>query len=317
MRALEGRKGQAMKKLEYTVDAKDQGERLDRFLASRGNLSRGEARRMLDRGAVWVDDLRVKIASKPVNRGQRVVVVLEEGGRTEPAAQELAPERVLFQDEHLIAVDKPVGVPAQATLATDRGNLVALVSALAGREVGLVHRLDLETSGVTVFAKTRPATSALAEAFRVGTAHKRYLAVAVGTLADEVRCELPISPDGRRWGKFRAMPAGKVPAATRFRVLGRRGEALAVECWPETGRTHQIRVHLKALGAPIAGDDLYGGPKEVETAAGTIAAPRVMLHARSLEVPHPATGQVVRFEAPVPKDLEALLLGLGVDAGKL
>ena len=306
-----------MKKLEYTVDAKDQGERLDRFLASRGNLSRGEARRQLDKGAVWIDDLRVKIASKPVNQGQRVVVVLEEGGRTEPAVQKLEPERVLFQDDHLIAVDKPVGVPAQATLGSDRGNLVTLVSDLVGRDVGLVHRLDLETSGVTVFAKTKPATAALAEAFRVGTAHKRYLAVAVGTLPDELRCELPISPDGRRWGKFRAMEAGKVPAATRFKVLARNGTACAVECFPETGRTHQIRVHLKALGAPIAGDDLYGGPKEVETASGKIAAARVMLHARWLEVPHPVTGQVVKFQAPVPKDLETLLLALGVDAGKL
>ncbi|MGC4121166.1 MAG: RluA family pseudouridine synthase [Myxococcales bacterium] len=306
-----------MKKLEYTVDAKDQGERLDRFLASRGNLSRGEARRMLDRGAVWVDDLRVKIASKPVNRGQRVVVVMEEGGRTEPAAQKLEPERVLFQDEHLIAVDKPVGVPAQATLATDRGNLVALVSALVGREVGLVHRLDLETSGVTVFAKTKPATAALAEAFRIGTAHKRYLTIAVGTLPDEGRCELGISPDGRRWGKFRAMEAGRVPAATRYKVLARSGSACAVECYPETGRTHQIRVHLKALGAPIAGDDLYGGPKEIQIASGKLAAERVMLHARSLEIPHPVTGQVVKFQAPVPKDLEALLLGVGVDPAKL
>ncbi|HEY3447498.1 MAG TPA: RluA family pseudouridine synthase [Myxococcales bacterium] len=306
-----------MKKLEYTVDAKDQGERLDRFLASRGNVSRTEARRLLDRGAVWIDDLRVKIASKPVNRGQRVVVVLEEGGRTEPSAQKLEPDRVLFQDAHLIAVDKPVGVPAQATLATDRGNLVTLVSDLVGSPVGLVHRLDLETSGVTVFAKTKPATASLADAFRLGTAHKRYLAVAVGTLADEVRCELPISPDGRRWGKFRAMEAGKVPAATRFKVLARHGDTLALECFPETGRTHQIRVHLKALGAPIAGDDLYGGPKEIETAAGKVAAARVMLHARSLEIPHPVTGQVMKFEAPVPKDLETLLVGLGVEVSKL
>jgi 23S rRNA pseudouridine1911/1915/1917 synthase len=217
-----------MKKLTLEVGSKDEGQRLDRFLASRGNLTRGEARRLLDKGGVWVNRQRVKIASRPVHEGQQVEVVIEEAGRTEPAAHRLGPERILFEDRHLIAVDKPVGVPAQATLATDQGNLVALVSEHVGREVGLVHRLDLETSGVTVFAKSKPATTALAAAFREGTAHKRYLAVAVGALPDEGRCELPISPDGRRWGKFRAMPGGKVPAATPFKVLARRGAALAV-----------------------------------------------------------------------------------------
>ena len=306
-----------MKKLTLEAAAKDEGQRLDRFVAARGGLTRGEARKLLDRGAVWVNNQRVKIASRPVHEGQQVLVVIEEGGRTVPATQALGPERILFEDGQLIAVDKPVGVPAQATLASDRGDLVALVSAHVGREVGLVHRLDLETSGVTVFAKTKPATTALAAAFREGTAHKRYLAVAVGPLPAEGRCELAISPDGRRWGKFRALPAGKVPAATRYKVLARFGDACAVEVFPETGRTHQIRVHLKALGAPIAGDDLYGGPKEIDTRAGRIAAPRVMLHARSLEIPHPATGAVMKFEAPIPDDLRAMLEAVGVEAGVL
>ncbi len=309
-----------MKKLSLEAKKQDEGQRIDQFLALRGGISRGQARRYLERGAVWVDGQRVKIASRPVRDAQKIEVFLEEGGRSEPSpasAAGLGPERVLFQDQDLIAVDKPAGVPAQATLATDQGNLVALVSALVGRDVGLVHRLDLETTGVTVFAKNKPATSALAEAFRVGTAHKRYLAVAVGTLPDEGRVDLPISPDGRRWGKFRALQGGKVPAATRYKVLARKGSVCAVELFPETGRTHQIRVHLKALGAPLAGDDLYGGPAEVDLPGGKFAAGRVMLHARSLEVPHPRTGAVVRFQAPIPEDLRGLLLALGVDASLL
>ena len=302
-----------MKKLVLETQGRDEGQRLDRFLASRGGLTRGEARRLLDRGAVWVNGQRVKIASRPVHEGQEVSVFIEEAGRSEPAAQRLEPERVLLEDAHLIAVDKPPGVPAQATLATDCGNLLALVSAHVGREVGLVHRLDLETSGVTLFAKTRPATTALAAAFRHGTVQKRYLAAALGTLPDEGRVDLAISPDPRRWGKFRALPGGKVPAATRFRVLARRGLLCAVELFPETGRTHQIRVHLKALGAPIAGDDLYGGPAEVETPTGRHRAERVMLHARSLELPHPATGARLAVEAPLPEDLKGLLVAAGAD----
>ncbi|MBI5544197.1 MAG: RluA family pseudouridine synthase [Deltaproteobacteria bacterium] len=306
-----------MKKLTLEAHKADHGERLDRFLAAKGGLTRGEARRLLDRGAVWVNGLRVKIASKPVYKGQQVVVIMEEGGRSEPTEQKLGPERILFEDVHFIAVDKPVGIPAQSTLGSDQGNMVSLVSEHVGRPVGLVHRLDLETSGVTVFGKTRPATVALAKAFAEGTAHKRYLAIAVGELPDEGRIDLAISPDGRRWGKYRALPNGKLTAATRYRVLARQGNVCAVEAFPETGRTHQIRVHLKALGAPIAGDDLYGGPNEIETPAGKMPAARVMLHARSLEVPHPKSGAVVKFQAPVPEDLQALLAALGVDPAKV
>lgn len=306
-----------MKKLTLEANQKDEGERLDRFIANRGGVSRGEARRLLDKGGVWVNGQRVKIASKPVHEGQQVVVVLEEAGRSEPSGQKLGPERVLYQDDDVIAVDKPVGVPAQSTLATDKGNLVALVSEFVGREVGLVHRLDLETSGVTLFAKTRSATVGLAKAFEAGTAHKRYLTVAVGELPDEGRIDLPISPDPRRWGKFRAMEGGKVTAATRYRVLARRGSLCAVEVFPETGRTHQIRVHLKALNAPIAGDDLYRGPAEVEAPSGRLKAGRVMLHARSLEVPHPATGAPLKVQAPVPEDLKVLLLAAGADPAAL
>jgi 23S rRNA pseudouridine1911/1915/1917 synthase len=306
-----------LKKLSLEANPKDEGQRLDRFISARGGISRCEARRLLDRGAVWIDGQRVKIASRPVHTGQRVEVVIEEAGRTEPAEAQLSRERVLFEDQHLIAVDKPVGVPAQATLASDRGHLPALVTELVGRDVGLVHRLDLETSGVTVFAKTRPATTLLAAAFREGTVQKRYLAAAVGPLADEGRIDLPISPDARRWGKFHARANGKLPAATRFHVLSRRGTLCAVELFPETGRTHQIRVHLKALESPIAGDDLYGGPSELATEAGLLRAQRVMLHARSLELPHPATGARVRFEAPVPEDLKAWLLAAGADPAAL
>jgi len=304
-------------KLDLLAVEADEGERLDRFVAKRGNIARCEARRLLDRGAVWVDGKRVKIASRPVNKGQRVLVVIEESGRGEPQKVALGDERILFEDAHLIAVDKPAFVPAQATLASDQNSLVAIVSERIGRPAGLVHRLDLETTGVTVFGKTRPATSALAACFQERTAHKRYLCVAWGSLPDEGRTEAALSPDVRRWGRFRVRENGKLTAATGFHVLGRKGSLLLVEAFPETGRTHQIRVHLAHLGAPLVGDSLYGGPSSLEGPEGAVKVERFLLHARSLELPHPETHAALRIEAPVPKDLADAARAMGVEGQKL
>jgi len=301
-----------VKKLELQVAAPDENERLDRFIARAGGISRGEARRVLARGGVWVDQKRVQVGSRVVQLGQSGRVVFEEAGRTEPQTDALGPGRILHEDSALIAVDKPPFVAAQGPLATDRGSLIDLVSRHVGRQVGLVHRLDLETSGVTVFGKTREATSRLAAAFREGTARKRYLALAVGTLPDEGRIDLPLSPDPRRKGRFVARRDAKVPALTRYRVLERTSGLCLVEVHPETGRTHQIRVHLAAEGAPLAGDPLYGGPTELPGAEAPLAIGRVMLHARGLRLPHPSTSEPFEIQAPVPEDMKELAAQAGL-----
>ncbi len=306
-----------MKKLELVAKSEDEGDRLDRVIARRGGIARGEARRALDRGGVWLDGRRVKAASRLVRDGQSIAVILEEAGRTAPALRELQREQILFEDSNLIAVNKPAFVPAQPTLASDRGTLLALVEARIRKPPGLVHRLDLETSGVTVFGKNRAATSALAAAFREGTAKKRYLAAAVGDLPPQGRIDLPLSPDPRRKGRYLAREGGAATAATRYRVLARRGPLCAVELFPETGRTHQIRSHLSALSAPVLGDLLYGGPEEVEVEGQLLRANRVLLHARTLEIPHPATGAPLRLEAPVPADLRGALLFAGAESAQL
>jgi 23S rRNA pseudouridine1911/1915/1917 synthase len=167
--------------------------------------------------------------------------------------------------------------------------------------VTLVHRLDRETSGVTVFARTRDAAAALAEAFRTGTPEKTYLALcARAPSPPEGRVELSLGKDPARAGLRRVDPAGE-PAATRYRTLRESPGGALVEARPETGRTHQIRVHLAALGAPLLGDARYGGPRRV----GEVAVPRVMLHAARLELPHPATGARMVFEAAPPEDFRA------------
>jgi 23S rRNA pseudouridine1911/1915/1917 synthase len=290
-----------MRRLALAVLPSDAGERIDRFIAARGGISRGAARRALEAGGVFLDGRRCKVAGRLVHPGQQVVVNLAEGGRAAPAAGPLERARLLYADAELVAVDKPAGVPAQPTLTTDAGTLPAIVEALLGAPVILVHRLDRETSGVTVLARTRESGAALAQAFRDGTPEKTYLALCARPPAPaEGRIDAPLGKDPARAGLRRVDPRGD-PAATRYRTLRAGPLAALVEASPETGRTHQIRVHLASLGAPLLGDARYGGPRRV----GEITVPRVMLHARRLELRHPRTGAPIAFEAPLPEDFLA------------
>jgi len=243
------------------------------------------------------------VASRAVRPGHRVEVHLAEGGRTPPAPSALGRARLLYADAEVVAVDKPPGVAAQPTLATDRGHLPELVARLLGAEVWPVHRLDRETSGVVVLARTREAAAALSAAFRDGAPRKTYLALCARPPAPpDGRADAPLASDPTRPGRRRVDPGGE-PAATSYRTLrvGPGGHAL-VEACPETGRTHQIRVHLAHLGAPLLGDARYGGPRRVLE----LSVPRVMLHALRLEVAHPASGALLRLEAPVPDDFAAV-----------
>lgn len=236
-----------------------------------------------------------------------VEIVLEESGRTQQAPVE--PLVILYEDEAILAVSKAAGVPSQAALSGDKGTLPWQVAAHLGRklnEVATVHRLDRDTSGVVVFGKTPAATASLAASFRDGTARKEYLAVAVGRLAEAGRIDAPIRPNPRRRGSFEAGEGG-VPASTRYEPISHLDDsATAVRLFPETGRTHQLRVHLTALGHPIVGDRRYGGPERV----GPIHPPRMLLHARSLELRHPIQG-LIQVEAPLPADLAEALSHLG------
>jgi 23S rRNA pseudouridine1911/1915/1917 synthase len=171
--------------------------------------------------------------------------------------------------------------------------------------VTLVHRLDRETSGVTVLARSPEATLALAEAFRAGVPEKTYLALCLRPPSPPAgRVDAALGRDPRRKGLRLVSPVGDA-AATRYRTLVT-GHAALVEARPETGRTHQVRVHLAHLGAPLLGDPKYGGPRMV----GAVSVPRVMLHAARLELPHPVTGAPLRFEAPVPADFRELAAAL-------
>ncbi|MBE2248386.1 MAG: RluA family pseudouridine synthase [Myxococcus sp.] len=243
--------------------------------------------RRVETGAVYVDGRRVRDGAQVVPSGARVSVVLEASGastgqarpRVEPALE------VLFEDAAVLVVNKPAGLPAQPTPDGER-SLLDLASQHLGQPAGLVHRLDRDTSGVTVFGKTKAATSALAAAFREGRAKKEYLAVVPAGLPEAGRIEAALQKDPSRPGRWRTTSSGNgLSASTRYE---RAGDGL-VRLFPATGRTHQLRAHLSSLGFPIVGDTLYGGAP----------GPRCLLHARVLEI------DGARWEAPVPADFPA------------
>ncbi|NTX37963.1 RluA family pseudouridine synthase [Myxococcus sp. CA033] len=274
-----------------------------------------QARGLVEVGAVYVAGRRCRDVKARLSPGQVVAVVLEEGGQSPLEKAPDAPTfRVLHEDAEILAVDKPPGLPAQPTEARVGGSLVDQVSGYLGREAGLVHRLDRETSGVTVFGKTPQATSALAAEFREGRARKRYVAATGPGLPASGTVDLPLSKDPSRPGRWRATRAANgVPALTHFRTLYAGPEFCVVELLPQTGRTHQLRAHLTALGAPILGDSRYGGAER----AGGVDAARCLLHAQALELAHPRTGTPLRVEALVPEDLLRFftLVGVAVPQG--
>jgi 23S rRNA pseudouridine1911/1915/1917 synthase len=273
-------------------------------LSARLGVSSADAEALVRRGAVYLGGRRTQEASLRLKAGDRLLVVLEESGHSVlEEGPPLSPLRVLFEDAALLAVDKPAGLPA---IATPGGatSLAALASGHLGHAAGLVHRLDKGTTGLTLFGVTPLATRALAASFREGRVQKQYLAVTGPGLPEAGRVELPLSRDPSRKGRWRASArAHGVTAVTDFRRLGHsEGHAVCV-LWPRTGRTHQLRAHLAALGAPLLGDILYGGAP---------VAARPLLHAHALHVPHPETGAALTLVAEVPEDMVRLFAEAGV-----
>ena len=220
------------------------------------------------------------------------------------AAQRIA---LLAEDDDLLAVAKPAGIVAHPAYRHLDGTLTDFVFAYAARcgysRPWLLHRLDRETSGVVLFARSERARRALVRQFEQRRVVKRYLAVVVGALPDEGEIFAPLRRDPADRRRVIVAEAGK-PAYTRYRVLAASdGFALAL-VEPLTGRTHQIRAHLANLGAPLAGDALYGGASEATQASGIR---RALLHAWELGFHHPATGDAAAIQAPIPSNMRAAL----------
>jgi 23S rRNA pseudouridine1911/1915/1917 synthase len=281
------------------------GERLDRFLASLPELgSRGVAERLFDTGSVLVD-------GRPLGKSHRLSGGEElEFEPPQPVATELVPElmdlRIAYEDEHLMVVDKPAGLVVHPASGHATGTLVQglLEHDIAGGDAarpGIVHRLDRDTSGLMVVARSAEAYARLQNLVRSRALERHYAALVVGRPRSRSgRVEAPIGRD-RRDPLRQSLDTDKPrEAITHFEVRELLERHTLLDVRLETGRTHQIRVHLGAIGLPVAGDTVYGRPRE-------LGLERQFLHAGRLAFPHPFTGQLIEVQSPLPSDLESAL----------
>jgi len=309
---MEGPEAQPVRTFPASPD--DAGQRLDVFLAARfPEHSRTWLARQVDDGFVGVEGSRPRRVRPGLRLEEGDVVTVRLPERGEPrAAPERIPLKVIFEDDYLAVVDKPPGLTVHPGSGEQSGTLA---NALAWRfgelsgvqgptRPGIVHRLDKDTSGVILVAKDDTSHWALSAQFRDRTVRKEYHAVVRGRIElDADLISAPLGPDRRRPTRIAVrMDVGR-PSETYFEVIERFPSQTYVRCLPKTGRTHQIRVHMASIGHPIVSDPLYGGT----VPSLTPICPRQALHARSLTIRHPHTGDVLTFEAPLPADFEALL----------
>jgi 23S rRNA pseudouridine1911/1915/1917 synthase len=281
-----------------------EAERLDRALAGRPEVgSRGLAERLIADGAVLVDG-EPRTKSHRLTGGEDVLVELPADAA--PLVAEEMNLRVAWEDEHLLVVDKPAGVVVHPGAGHDTGTLVhglLALDAAGGDEErpGIVHRLDRDTSGLLVVARSETAHERLQESIRLRQVERRYLALVKGSPRSRSgRIEAPIGRD--RIDRTRHSLDTPTPrnAATLFEVVELLGPRALLEVTLETGRTHQIRVHLEAIELPISGDPVYG-------VSGDLELERQFLHAGRLAFDHPITSERIDVESPLPEDLAAAL----------
>jgi 23S rRNA pseudouridine1911/1915/1917 synthase len=298
------------------LPAESAGLRLDRALAiAVPTHSRERLKALISAGEVEVNDTVARDPASRVKGGEAIRIRLPEAREAEAVAQDI-PLRIVFEDEHLLVVDKPAGLVVHPAAGNPDGTLVnALLHHCAGRlsgiggvaRPGIVHRIDKDTSGLLVVAKTDPAHRGLARQFAAKTVGRRYLAVVLGVPvppAGRIETNLARSPANRHRMAAVHPPKGK-HAVTHYRVLEPLRGAAAVECVLETGRTHQVRAHMAHLGHPLLGDTLYGGRRVMGCGIG-----RQALHARTLAFRHPLTLENLEFESQVSEDIQQLLIRL-------
>jgi len=298
-----------------TVEPASAGARLDRWLSERlTDLSRARLQSLIRGGLVRVDGAASKAAHR-LRGGERVEIEVPP-----PADETLTPEPVplsiVYEDPHVLVVDKPAGMVVHPGAGRSGGTLAAAILAHAPttagvggpRRPGIVHRLDKDTSGLLVVAKTPQAYDDLVEQLAARTVTRRYLAVVHGRVrTNEAVVDAPIGRHPTDRVKMAIRPAGRGKrAVTRYRVLERFADFTLLEVRLETGRTHQIRVHLASLGHPVVGDSVYGKPRT----RSPIPLDGYALHATGLAFVHPAFRKVIECAAPIPARIESLLLHL-------
>jgi 23S rRNA pseudouridine1911/1915/1917 synthase len=315
------------RKVVYGVGEKDQGLRLDLFLGERiPRMSRQGIKTAISTRVSVTGRGRIK-PSTLLRLGDEVIVVWPRAENLPlamlPSGEPMVP--VLYEDPEIIVVAKPASLRMHATASSTGPSLLGDARARWGEEIRLVHRLDRETSGIVVLARTRDAARSLSDAFASGEVKKRYLAVVFGEMeADEGLIDLALGPaegsavhikqgvrerDGRK-------------AVSGYKVLARGGGFSQVEVTPRTGRRHQIRVHLAAIGHPLVGDKLYGARESHhlrflergfdEKMRREILTERQLLHAAWIRFPHPDRQEPFEIESPLPADMRDFVAGFRV-----
>jgi 23S rRNA pseudouridine1911/1915/1917 synthase len=293
------------------------GVRVDRGVAMLADVSRTAATELIAAGRVEVDDVVVTVGRSVLQEGSRITVVLPEPGGDAVEAEAGVEFGVVQADPELLVIDKPAGLVVHPGAGHHAGTLVGgllarypdlaeLVAAgvCPADRPGIVHRLDKGTSGLMVVARTEPAYTALVAQLSDRTMQRRYLALVEGTVADDRgEIDAPIGRSTRTPTKMAVSSNGR-PARTGYTVLDRHHEPrelTLVELSLQSGRTHQIRVHMAAIGHPVVGDARYGAPDP------RLGSGRFFLHAYQLAFTHPADGSPVEFSAPLPVDLAGYL----------
>ena len=297
------------------VAAEDDGERLDRWISSRvADISRSYAQNLVRAGNVYVNGEVAKPARR-VHTGDRVEILLPPVEAPPQLTPAYVPVPIVYEDEDIIVFDKPAGMVTHPAPRHEHGTLVHALKALRPdlkltpiERPGVVHRLDKDTSGLIVVAKNDAARRFLLKQWQERDVVKRYLALVHGVIPEEEgTINAPISRDLNNRKRMGIVASGR-PAISHFRVLERFPEATLLLVTIETGRTHQIRVHLNFIGHPVVGDQLYG------KRPFKVPVPRQFLHATYLKFALPESGQPIEVETPLPQDLAAVLNQLGAES---
>ncbi len=306
---------------EVVVDEVEAGMRLDSFLACRfAEFSRAKVQRAITLGQATVDGVQAKSSVK-LNLGQRVQFRLPKIETEAPIAEDIQLD-IVFEDDHLIGINKPAGMVVHPAKGHWSGTLTSALAfhfeqlSSCGGEArpGIVHRLDRDTSGIIVIAKTDDAHSRLAQQFESRTVEKTYWAIvtpAPDRDRDEIKLPIGSHPYQREKMAIRSGHKSSRNAQTFYEVLERGGKYALLAVAPKTGRTHQIRVHLSHIGSPVLCDRLYGGRSQITeadilgpTATNRVVLNRQALHAMSIRIRHPITNNELLLEAPPADDLK-------------
>lgn len=295
----------------FIVDESESGERVDRVVAKRFGITRARVQKLIGLDLVLVDGGEVK-ANRKLRAGERVSLSLAEERDTGDLVAEPIPIDILYEDTQLVIVNKPAGLVVYPAAGHRSGTMMnalrnrcrSLASVGAPLRPGVVHRLDKDTSGVMVVAKTDLAYYHLQDQFRRRSIGRRYLALIYGLMKGESGViEAAIGRHEKHRKKMSTRVKRGKDAVTLWKTLEVYREASLIEARLQTGRTHQIRVHLASVGHPVLGDGVYGR----KTRLGPIRISRQMLHAEMLSIVHPETGEEISCSAPIPEDMALLM----------